>query len=341
MLAALVMLVGISSCDNALENKTNDSGNGNTAESKDSNSKDIYLDNSIIENESFKLELKSNYCSGQSNNYSLSLYFDLLNKEYSTKTFTIKNVKLVKVSTKAEYTVNYNEKISIEAELTRSISFSATIPSDIKNDEYKLTFEIESYKVTFYLYETPDSLRADRKVTYYINDYLNNTEVHTDTVKDKRKLSTTYTYESSDNLTYCNTWYTDSSFSTVFSLNTPITADIALYGRAVNNIKWTSLSSDVYAFVNGINHVPSNGVLVIPSKYMNKELCIGLYAIKDISASKIYIPKTVHTIYSGNFTGIGNATIYYEGTEEEWKALFYMQSSIYTTNVVYNTKYIG
>ena len=338
LLAALVMLIGISSCDDA---KDNNSTSGNTIESNDNNSEDIYLDNAVVENDSFKLELKSNYCTSQSSNYSLSLYFDLLNKEYITKTFDIKNVKLVKVSTNAEYTVNYSKNVSIEAELTRSISFSVTIPSDIKTDEYKLSFEIESYKVTFYLYETPDSLRVDRKVTYYINDYLKNTEVHSDKVKDRRALSKVYNYESPDNQSYCNSWYTDSTCKTLFSTSTPITSDISLYGRAASNIKWTSLSSDVYAFVNGINHVPSNGILVIPSKYLNKELCIGLYAIKDINVSKIYIPKTVHTIYSGNFTGIGNATVYYEGTEAEWKALFYMQSNVYTTNIVYNTKYTG
>ena len=79
--------------------------------------------------------------------------------------------------------------------------------------------------------------------------------------------------------------------------------------------------------------------MIIPDKYLNKEICINLYAIKDIKVSKIYIPKTVHTIYLGNFTGLGNVTIYYEGTEEQWKSLFYSSSSIVTKNVVYNTAY--
>ena len=329
------MFVSLTSCD-----KTTNGPDSGTAKT-DTNTKEIYLDSDKIENDSFSLSLKSKYCSSYSTNYSLSIYFDLVNKEYNTKKFTIKNATLTKVSTNATYTVNYNKSVSVEAELTSSLSFSATIPSSIDTDEYKLYFEIESLKVTLYLYETPDSLRVDRKITYYINDYLNNTEVHTDTVKDKRTVSTVYNYESADNQYYCNTWYTDSTFKTLFSTSTPVTEDISLYGRAVSNIKWTSLSSDVYAFVSGINHVPSNGILVIPSKYMNKELCISLYAIKDINVSKIYIPKTVHTIYSGNFTGIGNATVYYEGTEAEWKALFYMQSDVYTKNIVYNTKYTG
>ena len=338
VLSLFGLFIGLTSCD---KTTGDNSGSENENVVTDPNIKNIYLDSDKIDNDSFSLTLKSKYCSSYSTNYSLSIYFDLVNKEYSTKKFTIKNTTLTKVSTNATYTVNYNNSVSVEAELTSSLSFSATIPSSIDTDEYKLYFEIESLKVTLYLYETPDSLRVDRKITYYINDYLNNTEVHTDTVKDKRTVSTVYNYESADNQSYCNTWYTDSTFKTLFSTSTPVTEDISLYGRPVSNIKWTSLSSDVYAFVNGINHVPSNGILVIPSKYMNKELCIGLYAIKDINVSKIYIPKTVHTIYSGNFTGIGNATVYYEGTEAEWKALFYMQSDVYTKNIVYNTKYTG
>ena len=103
----------VTSCD-----KTSGTSNGvvndNTTETKESNTKDssvkdIYLDSAVVENDSFKFELKSNYCTSYSSNCSLSLYFDLLNKEYSAKTYTIKNVKLIKVSTNAEYTVNYSK----------------------------------------------------------------------------------------------------------------------------------------------------------------------------------------------------------------------------------------
>ena len=329
----LGIFIGLTSCD-----KTSiDSGSENTK--TDINSKDIYLDSDPIENDSFKLTMESNYCTSKSDNYSLSVYFSIVNKEYSTKQFNIKNATLTKVSTNAVYTVNYNKSVSIEAELTSKISFFSNIPSSIKDDEYKLFFEIESYKVTFYLYETPDSLRIDRKITYYINDYLNSKEVHTETVKDKRKISSFYTYESSDNRYFCNTWYTDPDFSTIFKLDTVIKEDISLYGRIRSNLEWTTLSSDAYSFITGINHLPSNGILVIPPRYLNKEICIGMYAIKDINVREIYIPKTVHVIYSGNFTGIGDAIVYYEGTEAEWKALFYIQSDIYAKNIVYNTKY--
>lgn len=74
---------------------------------------------------------------------------------------------------------------------------------------------------------------------------------------------------------------------------------------------------------------------IIISTYQN---FIDIY---HITVDKLYISKTVRLIYGGNFTRIGNANIYYEGTEEEWKALFYISSSVVTNNVHYNTKYNG
>ena len=91
LLAALVILIGISSCDNSSDYNF---GSSNTTESKDSKSKDIYLENAVIETDSFSLTLKSKYCSSYSPNYSLSIYFDLVNKEYITKKFTIKDATL-------------------------------------------------------------------------------------------------------------------------------------------------------------------------------------------------------------------------------------------------------
>lgn len=346
MVFSLTMM--LTSC--GLGNTNNGNQTNNTTNGTDNNNQNdtilneyiLYSDNNIAENDAVKIEIESS-CWGN-DNYSLTVRVKVTNKEYTTNTYKFKNINLIKESTGATYTVGTmfaSPNLKIDAELTQSLSLSSTIPTSIKDEKYKISFEINKYKITYYLYEMPDELRVNRKVTYYINDYLNNTQVYADTVKDKRKLSSLYTYESSDNQYYCNTWYTDSNFKIKFNISTSITEDTSLYGRAVSNIKWTTLSTDVYSFVNGINHVPSNGVLVIPSTYLNKELCIGLYAIQGVNLNKIYIPKTVHIIYNGNFTNIGNATIYYEETEAEWKALFYMASDIYTKNVVYNTKYNG
>ena len=368
LIIAFVLLFTIAACDSQTSNNSNnnnnstsqtDNGNGdnNTSDPNGSNSNNnspsqtgtntdnssenefvIYTDSAPIENDKIKIEPQTPSCYG-TDNYSLSLRFKITNKEYKKNEYTFKNTKLVKESTGAEYTVGgfYTNKLTIEAELNQSFSLSATIPSSITNDNYKLSLEINDYKIIYYFYETPDSLRADRTINYYVLNKI----VKTVTVKDKRKLESLFVYETTDNLSYCDTWYTDSTLRTKFSINNPISSDINLYGFTSSNIKWMTLSSDVYSFVNGINHVPSSGILVLPEKNQNKELCIGNYAIRNISVSKIYIPKTVHTIYGGNFTGIGNATIYYAGTESEWKALFYNPKEAPTSNVVFNTTYNG
>jgi hypothetical protein len=207
---------------------------------------------------------------------------------------------LVKESTGSEYLNEdyFKTNLYLEAELTESIKLAFTIPTSTEKDNYKLVFEINNYEITYFLYGMPDELRIDRKISYFINEQL----IKTDTVKDNRRLSSLFVYESRDNLLYCNTWYTDKEMKYKFNATTAITSDINLYGYPVSIFKWSTTPSDKYTFLNGVNHVPSNGILIIPETNQGKELCIGLYAIKGLSVTAIYIPKTVHTIYGGNFT---------------------------------------
>lgn len=297
----------------------------------------MYIDSNLLENDKIKIDFQKPNCFKSNDNYLLTIDFKITNKEYVTQEFRISNVKLVKEETGSEYfNDNYfSEEFNIGAELSTSIRLSFIIPTSIDETKYKLILEINNNEIVDYLYETPDDLRVDRKVNYYIYDKL----VKTDSVKDHKKISSIYVYESNDNLLYCNTWYTDEDRKHKFDTLKEISADINLYGEPISIFKWSTTSSDVYSFLNGINYVPSNGILVIPETYQNKELCIGLYAIKNVKVTKIYVPKSVHTIYSGNFTGIGNATIYYAGTKEEWAELFYNTNEIPTSNVVFNISY--
>ena len=298
----------------------------------------LYTDNNIAENDSIKIEVDSRI-SGY-DNYSLTVTVKVTNKEYKTNSYDIKYYTLIKESTGATYTVGTMfsiPKLQIDAELSQSLSLSSTIPTSIKDDQYKMSFEVNEYKITYYLYETPDELRADRKISYNISGAI----VHEETIKDKRKLETKYIYESNDNLYYCDSWYTDSNFKTQFNSYNPITEDTMLYGKTQSNVSWSTLYSDKYSFIGGVNHVPSNKILVIPSQYQGKDICLSNYAIYNITVDKIYVPKTVRVIYGGNFIRVGNAKIYYEGTEEEWKALFYISLDTVTDNVYYNTKYNG
>lgn len=306
-----------------------------TTTQKNTSYVEIYTDSNSIENDSILLTMKKPSCYTYNTNYSFSVSFDLKNKTYSTQSYKISNVELIKESTKASYTTTYQKSLSIEAELTKTLSFSATIPSSIETDNYKLTFELNTLKVDLHLYEIPDSLRADRTVSYYIDNKV----VKTTTVKEGRALNEKYCYESDDHLYYCNTWYNSPTFASKVSETTIIKENMKLYGNKSEILKYTTTGSDVYSFITGVNHVPTDGILLIPETHGVKELAIGNYAIRNMSLAKIYVPKTVHIIYGGNFTNIGNATIYYEGTEEEWVALFYNRNEAPKTNVIYNTKY--
>ena len=298
-----------------------------------------YSDNKVLDGDTFKVVFQNTWCYKNGDNYLLKIDLKIVNKKYEAQEITVKNIKTIKESTGSEY-LNQQfiaRKFDIEAELSESIEVLFTIPTSVSTDNYKLILEVNNYEITYCLYATPDNLRADRNISYYINGEL----VKTDSVKDGKRISSIFVYESIDNMLYCNTWYKDEERKYKFDFSTQITANTSLYGYLVSIFEWSTTTSDTYSFLSGVNHVPSNGILVIPEKNQHKELCINMYAIRNIKLTAIYVPKTVHTIYSGNFTGIGNATIFYAGTEEEWEALFYNKSEIPTENVVFNTPYSG
>ncbi len=311
------------------------SGKTNNSSQLSNNDNEFYLDSFLFENNSFKLVIDYCYCN-KTNNYNLDICFGITNKEFSTKQFKIDDIELVKESTSATYSVSIINKIfDIEAELTKNIHLSSTIPSSIEDDKYTVSFEINSHKIILHLYETPDSLRVDRTVNFIVMDQI----VNSVTVKDRRAIDSDYIYESTDHQYYCDEWHYDSIYGKQFIKTDIINDNVDLYGKQNSVVSIMTSSSDIYSYINGINRVPSDGIIIIQSKYLNKEICIGNFAIKDANIKEIYIPKTVHTIHSGNFK-IKNVKIYYEGTEEEWKSLFYMQSDIILENVFFNTKFV-
>lgn len=344
VLFAILLSVGsifLSGCD--IPNISNDSSKdittNNSSTKEVEKNIELYKDSKSVEiDNNTNITLNSVYASGYgSGNRSFSAYVKLKNVSTSTHTYEISDMKLIKENTNATYTVNSNsflfsKILKVEAELEQSIDFNSTIPTDITEDNYKLCFTINKKEIIIHLYETPDSLREDRKVSYYLNNKLVNTSV----VKDGRQINEVYTYESYDHLSYCDSWKTKDN--TKLSSRTIVTSDLNVYGSLMENIKFLSFSSDRYAYVDQINHVPSDKILVIPRKNSGKEIAISNYAIYNLDVKKIYIPNTIHAIYSGNFINIANANIYYEGTKEEWESLFSSKSSIVTKNVYYNTK---
>lgn len=331
LLELIIVVFSLAACDLLL----NDDLQNDTTDLKKNKNAILYIDKNTIENDHINIKLNEPGCYGSNNNYMINLIITITNKEYKTNIYKIKNAEIIKESTNASYTVNYTEELSVDAEMSQITYFIAYIPNSIEDEKFKLCFELDSYKITYYLYETPDELREDKKVSYYIGDNL----VYSEIIKEGRTIESPYIYEFDDGQNYCDTWYTDITCKKKFSLSNKISSDINLYGLKKSNIEWSLYSSNIYSQISGINHVPSNGVLVIPERYENREICIGLYAIRNINVRSIYIPKTVRVIYNGNFTGMVGTTIYYEGSKEEWEKAFYSSSSIYTTGVRYNTKY--
>ena len=112
----------------------------------------------------------------------------------------------------------------------------------------------------------------------------------------KEKRNQTKSWHS--NFIYNDGWYLDESCAKKFDINNEVENDLKLYGKEETMIKWSGLTGDRYSYISGINNIPSNGVLIIPEKYKNKDVAISNFAIKDVNLIKIYVPNTVRVIYS-------------------------------------------
>ena len=293
----------------------------------------IYSDSDPLEEDKISIAINKIKCCGFSN-YSLNIDITLLNKEYVTNEYNVKNVVLTKLSTEAVYTTNYTENVTLEAELSGKLRFTSTIPSSIKEDNYKLYFEINSYKFVLCLFETPYELREDRKVNYYIDGKL----VKTDITKHKKPINFIFTYDFLDGMSHCNTWYTDEEGLNEFEMDTLITSDINLYGFEESNYNWLNLDTHVYSYINDIIYVPNDGILVIPDEYWDQEVRIILYMIDKLNITELHIPKAVLSIYIGTITN-KEIIIYYEGTQEEWENVLLEDSGEITNQIIFNAEY--
>jgi len=258
------------------------------------------------------------------------------NNSTDKKTILVSNVKIVHEPTNVEYDVSVipSTKVEMPYGIEKTWTFNVTIPESYKKANYVLSFNAgENYKL--YLYETPDELRENCVVTYVL--YGKN--VHTEKVKERRTLSKNYVWESSDHLSHCKKWYLDENYSTLSNTNTKISSNIKLYGRIQMNIAYTTEGSKI--FITGINHIPSDGVLVVPKFYPNDGISLSNFAFKDNSEIKeIYFPKGLNRIFSQNFKNLPNLKkIHFAGTQQEWEAI--QTFSEVPTNVimVYNSEY--
>lgn len=295
----------------------------------------MYSDSDLLKFEDLSIEIKNIRCY-ENINYKLIVDLTITNENYTNTNYYIKNVDVTKQSTVAEYTVNYYDELSLEAELVGRIRFKSIIPNSIEEENYNLYFEINSHRVMIHLYEMPDEMREIRKVNYYIYDEL----VKTDTVKHKRKIESFYIYDYLDNESYCNTWYTysDEDGYNEFDKDTLVTTDINLYGIKESNFNWLEFKPNSESYINDIIYVPNSGILVVPDSYWDADIRIILHEIDEPTLKEIYIPISVLSVYIGSISN-KEMIIYYEGTEEEWETILNSSSGQITNQIIFNTKY--
>ncbi len=279
---------------------------------------DIYLDapEGVFENVSQKYSFAETIVSTNSNNKNLRINLTLTNLDIKSKTITIINPTILQEETNIKYNVSvlFGNTVELPYGIDKTIYFSVVIPESYKNVNYVLNF-VMGDTFNFYLYETPDELRKDCIVKYTVQDKI----VETLTVKERRVLDSSYVWENSNHLHYCDKWYTNKELTIEFKKTDKVLEDIVLYGREISNVKSTYDSSGRY--ITGINYVHSDGILVVPENPMEDKVYLSNFAIKDNSAVReIYLPKTLKKIYYGNFENMPNLTkIHFAGTQNEWE----------------------
>jgi len=355
-LLLLASLISLSSC--GPNNVNNDSlGGSNTSYSSDTKNSVVIESTDIIytdKNDTLEFDDFSVKVGIDRNSTYLRLCAYIKNKNTVAQQFIISNVELIKENTQATYTVKYDEELSLNAELSKYIYFESEIPSSIDDDSYKFSFVINNKKIIFNLYERPDSIREDRKVSFMVYGKVVNEVI----VKDGGKIGDNYNfiYEAEDHQRYFEDWYFDSSFNDKVYSETTINEDTILYGRATclfrtnGLINW-KIKETVYSLIS-LYYIPSDGIICVPSnclvgnKYYKTALEKGSFELYDKyryenlpSIKEIYIPKDIFEISRYSFDGLKNVKIYFEGTEDEWMTKFTCAKSVIPTdNIIFNTK---
>lgn len=279
----------------------------------------LYLDYATVDTPSFVMEGLKPKCESKTYNYSLEVSLQITNKEQKAAEYLFKDPTLQDETQGGKYKVTTkNEKETVDPGMTVYVLFSSTIPLSITEHKYKLSFDMNGYRIDYGLYDTPDELRTDWTLKYYASGKL----VNTVKVRDGRGASR-YIYESSDRLEYCENWYTDEAKTKYFGEPWTVNSDMNVYGDALPCFDWDTSSNPDYSIMKKCNHAPTDRKIKIPRYYDNKEIYIGRNAIRFSSGvDVIYIPITVRGIDDGNVTGLSFTAIYYEGSEEEWNAMY-------------------
>ena len=238
----------------------------------------------------------------------------------------------------------YSERLANEATFMvfkkgeeTTLTYRILLPTLVDGDGYFLKIFSENSNYKLYLFETPDELREDVKITYKVNGV----SVKEETIKKGRTLSSVFVYDTNDHQQHSGDWYLN---DTKVTMSTIFTEDAVLTSSLFDNYSFLALTNDPDCSLNRINYVPVDKRLVLPASYLNRRILIGPYIIYNLAVKEIYVPKAIDTIYYGNFSNCsGLEKIYYSGTQAEWTALLAKQSLSIPSGVqvIFNTPFRG
>lgn len=296
---------------------------------------ETYLDAGRVQTSEYEIYV-ADASTYKTDNYSFTLTLGVKNLTKKHQDIMFSNAKLLKENTNVNYTVSsYFQYLSLDSEIEGKVFFYSTIPSSLEEPYcFSVSFKNINYKV--HLYEAPDEVREDVTVSYEINGEI----VHTEIVKKGRALNVDYTYDTPDHQQNANLWKDDDEKR--IEVGTIINGNITVHGTLFSNYQLITTTSDPYMLVNYIWHVPSDGAVVIADAYDGKEPTLGNYAIYNNSnIKKVYLPSTLHTVYSYNFYNCSRlTTIYYAGSEEQWGEIKFTSPVPNGINIVFNTPFI-
>ena len=225
----------------------------------------FYLDDENFIHNDIKMKIScSSY--GLSQNKTCTIYFKCTNTSTEDKYFMVENAYLINEETNVKYDAScYSSEIKLQYNIERSITINSTIPTQIEEENYYLSFTYNNETYNVYLYERPDNLRNNCTLTYKI---YNNTVLST-AIKQGRTITNIYSWESPDLTKYCNEWYLDSSYQSKYTSNMKINNDTILYGLTKNI--WSFMSDNSGYFITSINYIPKNGIINIPKSISDKK----------------------------------------------------------------------
>ena len=297
---------------------------------------ELWSDYNRIETEEYSLSMS--YTEDFYLNNEITFSISIKNKKEKVFVGKFGNAKLFRESNEVKYSVGsfFGEgfdKFSLECDLKERKEFSATIPTSTYEEKYYFEIMLNKDKYIFYLYEKPNELREKHTVLYNVDGEI----VRSLEIPDKRLYSLD-SYVDDTNLYGCGKWYYDEAFTQEVPFEDRVNKSTTLYGKKESILKYRGHSS---LSIEGVNFVPSNGEIVIPKSFGGDQVgyilsgAFGSFMDELKELKIVYIPKNVRVYGAFNYCP-NLKTIYYEGTEEDWKAWSYsdIPSGV---EVIYNT----